>query len=174
MGCCRGPRLGNARSAAGAGGQPAAAESADPSGARRRWLGLGLTPLSYVVWMPTYRAPGGTFAVRAGRTHRFCPSRLPGDAADPVTEVAELARSIGVTVVVKPHPADVDRYGQSGLRVLSTEQVFAAGLTLYQFIGASAGMISDYSSVWVEYLDTRSSASRSCARTSPSTSRGGA
>jgi hypothetical protein len=26
-------------------------------------------------------------------------------------------------------------------------------MTLYQFIGASSAMVSDYSSVWVEYLD---------------------
>ena len=114
---------------------------------------LGLTPMSYVVWMPTYRAPRAR-----SRSGWQDPPRLSvqaaGDAVDPVTEVAKLARSIGVTVVVKPHPADTDRYEQSGLQVLSTEQVFAAGLTLYQFIGASAGMISDYSSVWVEYLDT--------------------
>jgi CDP-glycerol glycerophosphotransferase len=113
---------------------------------------LGLTPRSYVVWMPTYRAPR-----RPPGSGRQDPPRLSvqtaGDAVDPVTKVAELARSTGVTVVVKPHPADADRYEQSGLPVLSTEQVFAAGLTLYQFIGASAGMISDYSSVWVEYLD---------------------
>src|SRR5690606_2465095 len=44
-------------------------------------------------------------------------------------------------------------YERGGLRVVTTEEILEGGMTLYQFVAASAGMISDYSSVWAEYLD---------------------
>jgi CDP-glycerol glycerophosphotransferase (TagB/SpsB family) len=63
-----------------------------------------------------------------------------------------MARAADIEVVVKPHPLDADLFERSGLRVITTEEIFDAGMSLYQFIGSSAAMISDYSSVWVEYL----------------------
>jgi CDP-glycerol glycerophosphotransferase (TagB/SpsB family) len=75
-----------------------------------------------------------------------------GEALDAVSGVARMAEHAGVELVVKPHPLDADDYARSGLRVLSTEEILDAGMTLYQFIGASTAMISDYSSVWVDYL----------------------
>lgn len=110
---------------------------------------LGLT-FPFVLWMPTYRSSNGT----SGPVWRDAPS-LSGrrDGRDAVSVLAEAAAAAGVQVVVKPHPLDADRYEAGGLRVVTTEEVFSAGMTLYQFIGASSAMVSDYSSVWVEYLD---------------------
>ena len=114
---------------------------------------LGLSSSPYVVWMPTYRSSRGT----GGFSWRDAPalSDRPGsdDGPDPVTAVARLAEAANVQVVVKPHPLDADRYEREGLRVITTDEIYAAGMTLYQFIGSSAAMISDYSSAWVEYLD---------------------
>jgi CDP-glycerol glycerophosphotransferase (TagB/SpsB family) len=102
--------------------------------------------------MPTYRATNGVSGGRWRDAPDLSDVALPGEAADAVTEVARLAEEAGVALVVKPHPLDAGRYGRSGLRVITTEEIFRSGMTLYQFIGASAAMISDYSSVWVEYL----------------------
>jgi CDP-glycerol glycerophosphotransferase len=114
---------------------------------------LGLEAGKYVLWMPTYRSTNGT----SGPVWRDAPglSDRPaeGKGIDPTSAIARIAADSGVEVVVKPHPLDADRYERSGLRVLTTDQIFRAGMTLYQFIGSSAAMISDYSSVWVEYLD---------------------
>lgn len=111
---------------------------------------LGLTS-SFVLWMPTYRLSNGS----SGPVWRDAPSLSDRnrDGRDPVSALAEAAAAAGVQLVVKPHPLDADRYEAGGLRVVTTDEVFAAGMTLYQFIGASGAMISDYSSVWVEYLD---------------------
>ncbi|WP_324275681.1 CDP-glycerol glycerophosphotransferase family protein [Blastococcus brunescens] len=114
---------------------------------------LGLRPRSYVLWMPTFRSSTSA----AGRSWRDAPTltgRSPdGEFPDATQTLARLARDAGVEVVVKPHPSDADRFERSGLRVLTTDEIFSSGMSLYQFIGASAAMISDYSSVWVEYLD---------------------
>lgn len=121
----------------------------DPSAFER----LGLRPRSYVLWMPTFRSSTSEH----GRSWQDAPTlsgrRPDGRSPDATETLAGLARDAGVEVVVKPHPADSDRFERSGMRVLTTEEIFEAGMSLYQFIGASAAMISDYSSVWVEYLD---------------------
>jgi hypothetical protein len=90
----------------------------------------------------------------SGPVWRDAPA-LSGDAAgeDPVSALARLAADAGICLIVKPHPLDGDRYEAAGLRVLTTQQVFDAGMSLYQLIGSSTGMISDYSSVWTEYLE---------------------
>ncbi|MGY1635498.1 CDP-glycerol glycerophosphotransferase family protein [Geodermatophilus sp. SYSU D00742] len=111
---------------------------------------LGLTS-PFVLWMPTYRSSNG----RSGPVWQDAPalSDQAQNGRDAVSTLAELAAAAGVHLVVKPHPLDADRYEARGLRVITTDDVFAAGMTLYQFIGASSAMISDYSSVWVEYLE---------------------
>jgi CDP-glycerol glycerophosphotransferase len=121
----------------------------DPSSFER----LGLRPRSYVLWMPTFRSSTSA----TGRSWRDAPTlssrSSDGDSPDVTETLARLARDADVEIVVKPHPADADRFERSGLRVLTTDEIFRSGMSLYQFIGASAAMISDYSSVWVEYLD---------------------
>ena len=111
---------------------------------------LGL-PGPFVLWMPTYRSSNGS----SGPVWRDAPdlSARSGDGPDVVSRLARAAEAAGVQLVVKPHPLDADEYEAGGLRVVTTDEVFDAGMTLYQFIGASSAMISDYSSVWVEYLD---------------------
>jgi CDP-glycerol glycerophosphotransferase len=120
----------------------------DPSSFER----LGLRPGSYVVWMPTFRSS----TAPTGRQWHDAPTltgRSPdGEQPDATETLARLAQDAGVEVVVKPHPSDADHFERSGLRVLTTDDIFRAGMSLYEFIGASAAMISDYSSVWVEYL----------------------
>jgi hypothetical protein len=120
----------------------------DPSAMAR----LGLASGAFIIWMPTYRATDGA----GGGAWRDAPDlserASPEDTEDPVSQITRLAAAAGVELVVKPHPLDAGRYATTGLRVITTDEIFRSGMTMYQFIGASAGMISDYSSVWVEYL----------------------
>lgn len=113
---------------------------------------LGLDARRFVLWMPTYRGSNGAAGPK-WRDAPDLPSRVDLEGGDPVSRLQGLARAAGVELVVKPHPLDTSRYEGCGLRVVTTEELLDSGTTLYQFIAASAGMISDYSSVWVEYLD---------------------
>lgn len=110
-----------------------------------RLAALGIT-LEFVVWMPTFRTARAVGAMRAG---------------GPVTEdragLAELAaglRAQGRQLVVKPHPMDADRRAWPGAVTLDEADLSAAGVTLYELLGASSGLVTDYSSVWVDYLLT--------------------
>jgi hypothetical protein len=114
---------------------------------------LGLAGVRYVLWMPTQRSSSGGSGPAWRDSVDLSGRPFHGEELDPVSQIARFAEEAGVELVVKPHPLDADDYVRSGLRVVTGEQILDAGMTLYQFIGSSAAMISDYSSVWVEYLD---------------------
>jgi CDP-glycerol glycerophosphotransferase len=114
---------------------------------------LGLAGVRYVLWMPTQRSSSGSSGPAWRDSVDLSGRRFHGEELDPVSQIARVAQEAGVELVVKPHPLDADDYVRSGLRVVTGEEILDAGMTVYQFIGASAAMISDYSSVWVEYLD---------------------
>ncbi len=116
---------------------------------------LGLDPAKpFILWMPTYRRT-------EYRGRRLARVRNWADAADLsdservrhlIGEVADSARRLGVTVVVKPHPLDADNYGATDLLVIDGDVLQSAQVTVYQLLGRSHGLITDYSSVWTDYL----------------------
>jgi CDP-glycerol glycerophosphotransferase len=102
-----------------------------------------------VLWLPTYRAASGGH----GRTWR------EADDLSSNTDVAVITRSLAAAcaarslqLVVKPHPLDTDSFDGLGIRVLRHTALRDAGMTLYQLLGAVDAVISDVSSVWVDYL----------------------
>jgi CDP-glycerol glycerophosphotransferase (TagB/SpsB family) len=116
---------------------------------------LGLDPAKpFILWMPTYRRT-------EYRGRRLAKVRNWADAADLsdservrhlIGEVSESASRLGVTVVVKPHPLDADDYGATDLLVIDGDVLNRAEVTVYQLLGRSHGLITDYSSVWTDYL----------------------
>lgn len=108
---------------------------------------LGITG-EFVVWMPTFRRPRAIGAVR-----------VRGDApatGDPGhEELATLLAALGergIQLVIKPHPMDADRRRWEGALTVDEDALVGAGVSLYALLGASAGLVTDYSSVWVDYL----------------------
>lgn len=111
---------------------------------------LGLDPTRpRVLWLPTYREAQGP----NGRAWR---DSEPLSGNDSLAEVAQAlgvaARALGVDLVIKPHPLDGDSYAGLGCRVLTGAELDRAGVTLYQLLGGCDALISDISSVWVDYL----------------------
>jgi len=102
-----------------------------------------------VLWLPTYRAASGGH----GRTWR------EADDLSSNSDVAVITRSLAAAcaarslqLVVKPHPLDTDSFDDLGIRVLRHTALRDAGMTLYELLGAVDAVISDVSSVWVDYL----------------------
>jgi CDP-glycerol glycerophosphotransferase len=104
----------------------------------------------FVVWMPTVRQYSAA-GVNAARS----------DTADPEADVAlaELIKpgiraldALGIQVVVKPHPIDLVSRTFDGFTAVTDADLIAAGTTVYAFLGASSGLLTDYSSVWTDYL----------------------
>ena len=116
---------------------------------------LGIDPCRpLVLWMPTFRATESDH-------RRLTPTLDWADARELsrqdevrrlLTDVARLARDLEVSLVVKPHPLDADQYTEVGLEVVTTEQLRSARVGLYPLLGRSCGLLTDYSSVWTDYL----------------------
>lgn len=118
-----------------------------PSRESLRMLGIdGDKP--YILWMPTFRK-----ARQVGITPAWTDSK---DAASQMSSQVQGCLAVfaeyGIQLVIKPHPLDAETYNVDGSILLDNEDISGAGATLYELLGASAGLISDYSSVWTDYL----------------------
>lgn len=113
---------------------------------------VGDRPL--VVWLPTFRtnaggparADGGVDGVDTGTASQF---------AGASTEAADaLFGRLGVHAVLKPHPLapPPTRASLPNLEVWTDDDVRAAGLTLYELLAHADVLVSDHSSVWVDFL----------------------
>lgn len=105
----------------------------------------------FVLWMPTYRETHAT-----GLTPGWRDSSDP-EAVSELLETAAVALQAalaekGFQLIVKPHPADARATAIPSVPSVSNADLAAAGVTLYEFLGASAGLVSDFSSVWTDYL----------------------
>ena len=59
----------------------------------------------------------------------------------------------GIQLVIKPHPMDAERAALRRAPSRSPRTTWsAAGVSLYALLGRLAGLVTDYSSVWVDYL----------------------
>ena len=104
----------------------------------------------FILWMPTYRDSNGAGFREWSDGRRLSDT---GQLASLGSHARAAADLHGVTIVVKPHPMDRDTYaGIPGLRTIDDEALNEIGISLYQMLGASSGLITDYSSVWTDYL----------------------
>jgi CDP-glycerol glycerophosphotransferase (TagB/SpsB family) len=107
---------------------------------------LGITG-AFVLWMPTFRQAR---AIGAVRVHAH--GTPVDDGRAELGPLLDGLRDRGLQLVVRPHPMDADRRRWDGIATVDDEDLAAAGVTLYSLIGASCGLVTDYSSVWVDYL----------------------
>lgn len=105
-----------------------------------------------VVWLPTYRQ-SAVGQIRSDGVDQGNVFQIPGASPELVNE---LAASLDVQLIVKSHPMAPrpDRSSLSNLEVWCDADLAAAGLTLYELLGHAAVLITDQSSVWVDFLLT--------------------
>jgi hypothetical protein len=114
---------------------------------RERLSDLGITG-DFVVWMPTFRRTKAVGAMR-----RLSETSDPGDGMP--AELGVLLDGLnerGLQLVIKPHPMDAEQRLWAGAVTITDEDLVGAGLSLYPVLGCSRGLVTDYSSVWVDYL----------------------
>lgn len=123
--------------------------TADPAEVRRR-LGWDLEARIWV-WLPTYRV-----AVRGGRRRDSGTSAngLPFDDVA-LARLDVLLKAQGTTLVLKPHPlSEQSLEPGGGLQQVSQQVLDDRGISLYELLAAADGLVTDVSSVWVDYLLT--------------------
>lgn len=116
---------------------------------------LGLSPdRPLVMWLPTYRRTAYR-GRRIGAVRNWADTDGLSWSSEMVQfagQLDEAARNLGITVVLKAHHLDADDYRATGLRVLTGSDLMAARTTLYQLLAVTSGLVTDYSSVWTDYL----------------------
>jgi CDP-glycerol glycerophosphotransferase len=120
---------------------------ADAEGTRRALLGDAADRPTFL-WLPTFRESVlGTISLSA--TH----PGVPFSAAD-LHRLDESLMAQGAAVVVKLHPHDAASFSGDfkAIRVLTQEEMEQHGLTLYTMLPAFDGLLTDVSSIWVDYL----------------------
>lgn len=122
-----------------------------PASIRRR---LDLPEASrLVLWMPTFRTGG----LRPPITDQNYRTFLDDVAVDALQQLDASASAAGCQVIVKPHPGDplnhveVD-FAYSSIRLLRSPQWLSMGIPLYELIAAADGLMSDVSSVLIDFL----------------------
>jgi len=116
---------------------------------------LGIQPTRpLVLWAPTYRGTQYR-GFRLGAVRNWSDSDHLSNLThvrETLTQAAQDAQSLGVTLAVKPHPLDGDEFAALGLHVITNALLRGARISLYQLLGRAHGLITDYSSVWTDFL----------------------
>ena len=111
---------------------------------------LGLEYNRIILWMPTYRQSD---TLRSNDSS----IGIPFINLDNINTINEALQEAGNTLVIKPHPAqnNLSKYieDKSNIRILTNQMIETMeGVELYQLISAADAMITDYSSVYYDYL----------------------
>jgi CDP-glycerol glycerophosphotransferase len=120
---------------------------ADAQAVRRAVLGDAAERPTFL-WLPTFRESVlGTISISAAHPG------VPFSAAD-VRRLDRWLVENGATVVVKLHPHDAATFSGDfqAIRVLTQDEMEQLGLTMYTMLPAFDGLLTDVSSIWVDYL----------------------
>jgi CDP-glycerol glycerophosphotransferase (TagB/SpsB family) len=105
---------------------------------------------SLVVWLPTYRRSLvghiRTDGIDFGNDFQLPRCRR--------ADVARLAEGLDTHILLKTHPmaATHDLGDQGRLSIWDNDALASSGLSLYELLGHADVLVTDYSSVWVDYL----------------------
>lgn len=111
-------------------------------------LKLGATQ-GYVVWAPTYRKTEmhGSFDAQNENYEG-----LSFNKRDLAAKFSEALAAFGIAFFIKPHPIEEDNYEAFGGRVMTDDQLGKIGIRPYEFLANAAGLITDYSSIGIDFL----------------------
>ena len=118
---------------------------------------LGLNEYaSVIVWMPTFR--------KRRKSRTFDGENYPGgipllDKSENIKAANELLQKTNTCLVVKLHPEQDDKnfnfISESHIKYLGDSDLRAKGVKPYELLSESDALMTDYSSVYVDYLVTK-------------------
>ncbi len=116
---------------------------------------IGLSGFSKVIiWMPTFRNTGlqRQYDMKVGETG--LPLLV---TADDLKNTDKSLSDHNILLLIKPHPVEETRYNIDGcqnIRIVTDEQLRTAGLQTNELLACSDALITDYSTVYYDYLLT--------------------
>lgn len=105
-----------------------------------------------ILWMPTFRDT---------EKHEFPESKIPRVYPLPglksgaeLERLNEVCREANIRIVIKHHPQQIawDHSDLSHIKLISQEDLVRAGVQLYELLACTDALISDYSSVSIDFL----------------------
>jgi len=109
-----------------------------------------------IVWMPTFRRQKNSSRNDTG-TQKDTDLPILKDKLD-LSRLNQFLLNNDVLLIVKPHPAqDLKFFNQistSNVKVLTNKKLIEKGIELYELLSQSDALITDYSSVYIDYLLT--------------------
>lgn len=123
---------------------------ADRTALRRQLLGADADRPT-LLWMPSFRVGRYGAQRRTDSTGAYAEGPFP---ARDLRRLDDWLDAHGARVVVKVHPRDTSTFAGDfkALRVLQAGDLERQGLTLYPVLSAFDALITDMSSVWLDYL----------------------
>lgn len=116
---------------------------------------LGLKGFSKLIfWMPTFRRQKGK---DRNDTNSNKSSDIPLlDTQEDWEEINQKLKLLNILLVVKPHPAQkveyIKKINLSNIAFIMNEDLVEKNIDLYKIVGKSDALISDYSSIYIDYL----------------------
>lgn len=109
----------------------------------------------FIFWLPTYRVSDLGDVRRDAISNSFLDELCPGF----IEELEKLAKAFRFSVIIKLHPMDslnnsAPLMELEKIKFFTSNQWKASGLDLYEILSLSDGLISDVSSVIIDYLGT--------------------
>jgi CDP-glycerol glycerophosphotransferase len=117
---------------------------------QRRALGMD-QHRPYILWMPTYRQAHGRGLNRSWADLENTDSDQ--ELGEQIAPGLRALMDLGLQVVVKPHPLDKTSRSTEGLVLVSDADLLAARASTYSLLGGAAALLTDYSSVWTDFLN---------------------
>lgn len=101
-----------------------------------------------IIWMPTYRQ---------GLGRDDSSNIIPVINKNNISIIDDLLKGLDMMLFIKPHPMqskklDILLSGIDNIKVLTDDQLRDANIPLYSFLGAMDALLTDYSSVFFDYL----------------------
>lgn len=109
-----------------------------------------------ILWMPTFRKSDSSDRVDSTFEH---PMEVPClYSKEECEKLNEVLKENNILLILKPHPAQrlsaIKELELSNFVILYNEELTNKDIQLYQFIGSTDALITDYSSIYYDYLLT--------------------
>lgn len=105
-----------------------------------------------IVWMPTYRkSKVGDIRVD-GDTNNLTKQLLCNEN---IYELNDILEKNKYKLIIKPHPMDsidISKFGLKNIEVITNDDLENRGINLYTVLKQSEALITDYSSVYIDYM----------------------
>lgn len=109
-----------------------------------------------VIWMPTFRKTGANISTCAENQVEWGFDIPLLEKSDQMTELDQFLLQKQLNILIKRHPYQVsytcEKCSYANIRFISNEDLYALGTDVYGVLNQTRALISDYSSIAVDYM----------------------